>query len=97
MVNGAYRGSKAMMEALDVDNYSVRVRIAQVRDADQQRRNMHVYLRRTKESHVLILANETIHYREGVLWSGVCYTLCGLYLGFSKSAKRSSTTGTCIA
>ena len=24
------------------------------------------------------------HYREGVLWSGVYYTLCGLYLGFSK-------------
>ena len=25
-----------------------------------------------------------VHYREGVLWSGVYYTLCGSYLGFSK-------------
>ena len=24
--------------------------------------------------------NKTVHYREGVLWSGVYYTLCGLYL-----------------
>ena len=28
--------------------------------------------------------NKIVHYREGVLWSGVYYTLCGLYLGFSK-------------
>ena len=27
---------------------------------------------------------KSVHYREGVLWSGVYYTLCGLYLGFSK-------------
>ena len=26
-----------------------------------------------------------VHYREGVLWSGVYFTLCGLYLGFSVS------------
>ena len=26
----------------------------------------------------------SVHYREGVLWSGVYYTLCGLYLEFSK-------------
>ena len=25
-----------------------------------------------------------VRYREGVLWSGVYYTLCGLYLGFSR-------------
>ena len=28
--------------------------------------------------------NTILHYREGVLWSGVYYTLCGFYLGFSK-------------
>ena len=28
--------------------------------------------------------NKIVHYREGVLWSGVYYTLCGLYLGFRK-------------
>ena len=26
----------------------------------------------------------SVHYREGVLWSGVYYTSCGFYLGFSK-------------
>ena len=28
--------------------------------------------------------NKIVHHREGVLWSGVYYTLCGLYLGFGK-------------
>ena len=33
IVNGAYRGSRAVMEELDVDNYCVTVRIAQVRES----------------------------------------------------------------